>query len=124
MGRSPRSKQGRQRMMPMWMIQQLQSQELERAGVRYAWVVTHEYESDWDARKNDYVGRWVKLDDPVAGPSTATEEEIERAAHKGRTFRIDYDGQDGPCCRGKIWMSDAKHPTGSDAVWAPLDDYG
>ncbi len=104
-------------MIARWMVQAMKSAELEADGVRYAWVVTAEYEEDYDTGK----GVWKNV--LVAGPSTATEEEIERA-RKGQPFQIDYDGDDGPCCRGRIWCSDANRAQESDACMAPLDDYG
>lgn len=113
-------------MVALWQAQAMASAELAEHGVRYAWVVTHEYEEEWDAASNDYKGRWIALaeGDVVAGPGTATEEEIERAASRGKAFRIDYDGEDGPACKGRMWASDAAHPRDSEACFAPLDDYG
>ena len=104
-------------MIAKWMAQAMNSAELESHGVRYAWVVTEEYNS-WDYDP----GKWIQIEE-VAGPSTATEEEIERA-RKGQPFQLDYDGSDGPCCRGRIWCSDARRAQESEAAMAPLDDYG
>lgn len=105
-------------MIPMWMIQEIKSAELEQAGVRYAWVIDEEYNS-WDHDP----GHWQPIENgEVIGPSGVTAEEIERA-RKGKPFRLDYDG-DGPALRGRMWASDAPHPRDSDAASAPLDDYG
>jgi hypothetical protein len=106
-------------MIPQWMAQAAMSAELEDHGVRYAWVITEEYDS-W----NHDAGRWVPIDGgEVAGPSTATQDEIARARTLGKPFRLDYDG-DGPALRGRMWASDAAHPRDSEAGFAPLDDYG
>lgn len=107
-------------MIAAWMAQAMVSAELDAHGVRYAWVITEEYNS-WDHDP----GRWQPIaDGEVCGPSTATEAEIANAkGAKGRVFRLDYDG-DGPALRGRMWASDAPHPRDSEAAFAPLDDYG
>lgn len=106
-------------MIAQWMAQAQVSAELEEHGVRYAWVIGEEYNS-WDHDP----GKWVPIENgEVAGPSTATTEEIERARTQGKPFRLDYDG-DGPALRGRMWASDAPHPRDSEAAFAPLDDYG
>lgn len=101
--------------------------ELEEAGVRYAWMVTHEWEmdDDWDGNGARPKGRWHSLseDDVVCGPSAATEDDFKLLHSKGRPFRLDYDG-DGPCAKGTIWCSDSEDPSLSEACFAPMDDYG
>lgn len=99
--------------------------ELQQAGIRYAWVVTHEWEmdEDWDGDLSNLSGRWVPLSEPVTGPFGATDSELLLAA-EGTEFRLDYDG-DGPAAKGRIWTSDAPHDASeSEACFAPQDDYG
>ena len=108
-------------------IQAVRDRELEAAGVRYAWVITHEYEmdADWDGNLRRLKGRYRKLgpDEEIRGPGGCTDEETE-LARKGVEFRLDYDGE-GPAAKGRIWCSDAPtDPTDSMAAWAPRDDYG
>ena len=106
-------------MIAAWIAQGMVSAELDAHGVRYAWVITEEHNS-WDHDP----GRWQPIDGgEVTGPSTATDDEIERARKHGKAFRLDYDG-DGPALRGRMWASDAPHPRDSEAAFAPLDDYG
>lgn len=101
-------------MIPRWMAQQMQQQELADHGVRYAWVVTHEHDGK----------RWKPIEGgTVEGPSTATPEEIKRARLHGTPMRMDYDG-DGPALRGHLWCSDAENAWDSEAAFQPLEDYG
>lgn len=112
-------------MMPRWMAQQAQQNDIAEAGVRYAWTISHEYQRDYkheDWRRDR--GRWVPLEGgTISGPSTATPEEIERARKHGTAFRLDYDG-DGPALRGHLWCSDTDDVWNSQACWQPLEDYG
>lgn len=103
----------------------IRDRELEQAGVRYAWIITHEWEmdDDWDDDLNNLSGRWVPLEKPVTGPFGATGSELLLAA-MGTEFRLDYDG-DGPAAKGRIWTSDAPGDASeSEACFAPQDDYG
>lgn len=100
--------------------------EREEAGVRYAWVVTHEYEmdDDWDGNLKRLKGRWKALpeDEWIEGPSGATEEQLQ-LARKGMEWRCDYDG-DGPALKGRMWASDSPDDASqSMACWAPREDY-
>jgi hypothetical protein len=112
-------------MIARWMAQAAQQAELEQHGVRYAWVISHEYERDFkheDWRRDS--GRWKRLEGgTVSGPSTATEEEIKCARLHGTPMRMDYDG-DGPALRGHLWTSDAENAWDSEAAFQPLEDYG
>lgn len=111
------------------LIRSMRDREFEEAGVRYAWIITHEYEmdDDWDGNLKRLRGRWDELpggEDELCGPSGVTEEELELARTIGKEFRLDYDG-DGPAAKGRIWCSDSPDdPSQSMACWAPKDDIG
>src|SRR4051812_37066421 len=99
-------------MIAQWQVQQAQRAQLEEKGVRYAWIVTHEYEEDG----------WEPVAE-IAGPRDVTDAELVQARDYGSPFRIDYDG-DGPACMGLMWASDTAHPRDSFAAFAPLEDFG
>jgi hypothetical protein len=78
---------------------------------RYAWFITIDNVTEDGDDLPTRVG-W-------AGPSTATEEEAEKAKN-GRAFRmLDDDGND--CYHGRIWTADGP---GSEWDFGPLDDLG
>ena len=83
----------------------------------YAWVITQDLDNPYD-EDPQHSGLPSRVG--VAGPSTATDEDILRALNTGASFRL-LDDDRNPYYIGRCWSTDG--PDSQD-MFAPLDDYG
>ncbi|HYS38345.1 MAG TPA: ArdC family protein [Pseudonocardiaceae bacterium] len=85
--------------------------------VTYAWVITQDLDNPYDEDPR-HSGPPSRVG--VAGPSTATSEDIVRALNTGAFFRL-LDGDGNPYYIGRCWSTDG--PDSQD-MFGPWDDYG
>lgn len=110
-------------MVAIWQVQQAKWAEWADHEIRYCFLITHEYDYDYDPRTGRYVTTVTPQTEPWYGPKEATEDEV-RLARKGQPWRV-LDDDGAVMARGRMWTSDAPEDwTSSDACFAPLDDFG
>ena len=82
----------------------------------YAWVITQDLDNPYD--EDTELGLPTRVG--VAGPASATAEDIRRALTEGAFFRL-LDDDGNPYYIGRCWSIDG--PASQD-MFGPLDDYG
>jgi len=85
--------------------------------VTYAWVITQDLDNPYDEDPQQ-MGLPARIG--VAGPSSATAEDIVRALNTGAFFRL-LDDDGNPYYLGRCWSTEG--PDSQD-MFGPLDDYG
>jgi len=83
---------------------------------RYAWVITQAPDNPYD--EDIVLGLPTRVG--VAGPASATAEDIRRALTEGAFFRL-LDDDGNPYYIGRCGSIDGP---GSEDMFGPLDDYG